>query len=115
MFQPREIVLTWLSLALQDEEAAFVRSAARIAREQRRKVEEEAGETRGCAGARGGGFAGPDGSGQWVRHVLRLQKPGLEGCTCVCSCCASLSASGHAMCTLLGHLSTSGGTMRAWV
>ena len=67
-----------------------MRSAARIAREQRRKVEEEAGELRGGAGARGGGFRGAGRLGAVGQARASVAKPGLEGCTCVRSCCASL-------------------------
>jgi len=58
-----------LAKLAEDEEAAFARRAARAAQEQRRKLEELAGREERGAGGPGGGFAGPDGSGQWVRRA----------------------------------------------
>ena len=58
-----------LAKLAEDEEAAYARRAARAAQEQRRKLEELAGREERGAGGPGGGFAGPDGSGQWVRRA----------------------------------------------
>ena len=62
-------------------QAAFVRRAARTAREQRRKVEEQTGAGRGH-GAPAGGFAGPDGSGQWIRCRVRTRLAGTPCAAC---------------------------------
>ena len=83
-----------LAKLAEDEEAAFARRAARAAQEQRRKLEELTSREERGAGGPGGGFAGPDGSGQWVRRAPHPAPP-LRGVLneAVYQCCTAFVSS----------------------